>query len=94
MTDTVTFEIPQDILDSAHLTTLELKLELAVSLYAQGRLPIGKAHELAEMSLWEFRQILAARRIPVHFDADDLKDDIGTADKLMKMFCIIIRLRL
>lgn len=48
-------EIPQDVLDSAHLTMSELKVELAVSLYAQGRLSIGKACELASMSLWEFR---------------------------------------
>jgi hypothetical protein len=33
------------------------------SLYAQGRISIGKACELAEMSLWEFRQLLAFRRI-------------------------------
>jgi len=33
-----TLEVPQDILDSARLTIPELKVEIAVYLYAQGRL--------------------------------------------------------
>jgi predicted HTH domain antitoxin len=77
MSNLVTFEVPQDILDSARLTATELKLELAIGLYAQGRLSIGKARELASLSLWEFRQILASRRVPVHYDADDLQGDIA-----------------
>jgi len=53
-----TLEIPQDILDTARLTIDDLKVEMAVYLYAQGRLSIGKARELAEMTrrplvLWE-----------------------------------------
>ena len=58
---TNTLEIPQDILDSAHMTTDELKVELAVALYAQGRLAIGKARELAEINAWQFQQRLASR---------------------------------
>jgi len=48
---------------------------LAVALYARGRLAIGKACELASMSLWEFRQLLASRRISPHYEAADLDDD-------------------
>ena len=71
-------EIPQDILDSARLTTLELKVEMAIYLYAQGRLSIGKACELAGMALWEFRQLLASRHIPPHYDEVDLDEDVAT----------------
>ena len=73
-----TLEVPQDILDSARLTVSELKVEIAVYLYAQGRLSIGKARELAGMSLWEFRQVLASRRIPPHYDEADLHEDVAT----------------
>ena len=38
-----TLEVPQDILDTARLTIDDLKVEMAVYLYAQGRLSIGKA---------------------------------------------------
>ena len=71
-------EIHQDILDTARLTVDELKVEIAVYLYTQGRLSIGKARELADMTLWEFRQLLASRRIPPHYDVADLNEDMAT----------------
>jgi predicted HTH domain antitoxin len=71
-------EIPQEILDSARITVDDLKVEIAIYLYAQNRLSIGKARELAGMSLWEFRQLLASRKISPHFDVTDLEDDIAT----------------
>jgi predicted HTH domain antitoxin len=70
--------IDQDILDSARLTADEAKVELAVHLYSQRRLSLGKARELAGMSLWTFRQLLAARQIPPHYDEDDLLADVAT----------------
>ncbi len=48
-------EIAQDIPDSARLTPSELKVEMAVHLCSQGRLSVGKARELADMTLWDFR---------------------------------------
>jgi predicted HTH domain antitoxin len=75
-------KIPQDILDTTRLTLDELKLELAITLYAEGRLPIGKARELAGMTLWEFRQVLASRRIPPHYDVHDLDEDMATLQSL------------
>jgi predicted HTH domain antitoxin len=78
MSGVVSFEVPQEILESARLTPNELKVELAVSLYAQGRLSVGKARELTTLSLWEFRHLLASRRIPVHYDVNDLDDDLAT----------------
>ena len=52
-----TVEIAEDILDSARLSIDDIKTELAVSLYAQKRLSIGKARELAGMSLSERAQL-------------------------------------
>jgi predicted HTH domain antitoxin len=72
----VRIDIPQNILDSARLKTADIKLELAVALYGQRRLSIGKARELAGLSLWEFRQILASRKVPPHYDAEDLAEDL------------------
>lgn len=82
MTATASLEIPQDVLDSARLSIDELRVELAVHLYAQGRLSLGRAHELAGLSLWQFRQILGARRIPAHMDAEDLRQDLATLREL------------
>ncbi len=80
-----TLEISQDILDSARLTINDLKTEIAVSLYAQGRLSVGKARELADMSLWEFRQLLAFRRIPPHYDVSELEQDMATLREMGRL---------
>ena len=78
-------QIPQDILDSARLTVPELKVEMAVYLYAQGRLSIGKARELAGLSLWEFRQLLAWRRISPHYDETELDQDVATLREMGRL---------
>lgn len=80
-----TLEVPQDILDTARLTVDDLKVEMAVYLYAQGRLSIGKARELAEMSLWEFRQLLASRHILPHYDVADLDEDAATLREMGRL---------
>ncbi len=80
-----TLTIPQDILESARLSVDELKQELAVSLYAQGRLSIGKARELAGMSLWTFRQLLASRHVSPHYDTHDLEEDLATLRELGRL---------
>ena len=78
----VKLELPQDVLDSARMTLADVKVELGVYLYAQRRLSLGKARELAGMSLWEFRQLLASRRIGPHYDEADLAEDLQTLDEL------------
>jgi predicted HTH domain antitoxin len=64
------------------MTAEQLLVELAVHLYEQGRLSIGKAHELAGLSLWEFRQLLGFRHIAPHFDVEDLEQDLETLRRL------------
>ncbi len=71
-------EISQDVPDSARLTPEELKVELAVHLYTQGRLSIGKAREPAGMAQWEFRQVLGSRRIAPHYEKAELVEDYET----------------
>ena len=78
----LTIEVPRYLLQAARVTPDELKVELAVQLYQQRRLSVGHARELAGMSLWEFRQLLASRRISPHFDVGDLDDDLRTWQEL------------
>ncbi len=80
-----TLEVSQDILDSARLTLSDLKMELAVYLYVQRRLSVGKARELAGMSLWEFRQLLASRQIAPHYDEADLGEDVATLREMGRL---------
>lgn len=78
-------EVSQDILDSARLTPADLKVEMAVHLYAQRRLSAGKARELAGLTLWEFRQVLASRRIPPHYDEAELDEDVVTLREMGRL---------
>ena len=79
-----TLTIPQEVLDSARMTVADVRLEIAVALYSQRRLSVGKAAQLAELSLWQFRQVLALRQIPPHYDVDDLHQDLKTLQALQK----------
>ncbi|HMQ52733.1 MAG TPA: UPF0175 family protein [Anaerolineae bacterium] len=74
----VTIELPRHLVKAARTTPEELKLELAVHLYETRRLGLGHAREMAGLSLWEFRQLLASRKIPVHYDVADLDEDMQT----------------
>ena len=80
-----TFTIPQTVLDAAQMSTQDLRRELALTLYAQNRLSLGKARELAGLSLWEFRHWLATRRIEAHYDTNDLQDDLATLQALGRL---------
>jgi predicted HTH domain antitoxin len=84
MSTLVNLEVPQDILDATRLTPQELKVELALTLYAQNRLSVGKARELAGLSLWEFRQLLATRRLFPHYDQSDFAEDLETLKRLKR----------
>ena len=77
-------ELSEDILSSAHLSLEDVRLELALALYASRRLSIGKARELAQIPLWEFRQHLANRRISVDLSPEDLDDDMATLQQLKR----------
>ena len=84
MSASVAIHIPERWLQAARATPDELKIELAVQRYQQRRLSIGHARELANMSLWEFRQLWASRRIAPHYDISDLDQDMKTWTKLEK----------
>ena len=78
-------EVPQEILDSTRLSVSDLRVELALQLYENKKLSMGKAHELAEKSLWEFRQLLASRGISPHLEKEDLEEGVKTLRELGRL---------
>jgi predicted HTH domain antitoxin len=64
------------------MTPLGLKRELALYLFEQGKLSFGKARELAEMTVWEFQQLLGSRGIAIHYDVEDYEEDLATLREL------------
>lgn len=76
-------EVPAEVLDAVKLppgeVEGELLKELAVALYGRRVLPLGKARLLAQMTRWQFEQLLAERKVPRHYTETDLEDDLRYA---------------
>lgn len=70
--------IPDDILQSAEMSEAELKLEIAIMLFQQDKISLGKARSLAGMSLLDFQREIASRGICIHYDVDEFEEDIQT----------------
>lgn len=72
--------IPKDILLAARIkekfAPFELKKELAIHLFKEKILTFGKACTLADMSNWDFLELLGKRRIPLHYGVDEYDEDI------------------
>ena len=79
----VTLEIPDDVSRAMRVPPPELearlRLELAVALYAQQVLSLGKAAQLAELTRFEMNTVLARRGVPMHYSAQELAEDVAYA---------------
>ncbi len=75
--------IPDSIVEAIRLprgrVKEELMLELALALYAQGLLSLGKARELVGMDKRAFGQLLGERGILRHYGPEELHDDLSYA---------------
>lgn len=70
--------IPEDIMQSARLTTGEMLQELAIALFQSDRLTLGQASRLSGMNQWQFQQLLASRGISRHYDVAEFEADLQT----------------
>jgi len=77
----ILLEIPDSVARAMRLPPAEqhrqLKVELALSLYAQGMLSFGKARELAGMTKLEFGRLLGQRNIARHYEQDEVQEDLA-----------------
>ena len=76
----IALEIPAEILNAVRLppqeVEYEFRKELALALYQRGVLSLGKARLLAQMTRWEFEELLGQRKIMRHYADMDLEEDI------------------
>jgi len=78
---TLKINIPSHFFIALNKTEEELKKEMrlytAINFYQSGKLTIGKAAEFADLSRWEFENILSENKIPIStLDIDDIKSDL------------------
>ncbi len=75
---TISIEIPSEVMHAARMTPEDLRQELAIHLFREGKLSFGKARELAGLTVWEFQNLLGTRNIPVHYGVEEYEDDLKT----------------
>lgn len=51
-------------------------LEKGIALYRDGKVSLEKAAEIANVSLWKFLDVLRERKLPLHYDGEDIKKEI------------------
>ena len=78
MNAVMTVELPADVMESARISAEEVRLEIAVALFRVERLSLGRAAELAGLSVQTFLEILCFRQIGVHYGVEDALEDART----------------
>ena len=83
---TVTVEIPEEALALAGLGDQTpsdgARLLLALELFREARVSLGRAAELAGLSIEDFMDFAARREVPLHYGAGELDQDRATAARL------------
>jgi predicted HTH domain antitoxin len=78
--------IPDETLRASGMTEAEFKQEVAVLLFQTGKLPLGYASKLAEMSKIQFQQLLKERKIPLYsYEIEDLELDLKNLRELGRL---------
>ncbi|MBI4746285.1 MAG: UPF0175 family protein [Deltaproteobacteria bacterium] len=85
----VTINIPDTLPVAAKVHKSEMpgyiKKTLAVELYREGVLSLGKAAELAGVSSkWEMLTILNEKRVNLRYGAEDAEEDLKTLNELAR----------
>jgi predicted HTH domain antitoxin len=83
---TVSVEISTELVLAAGLDTGNLSAEtarlLALGLYREDKVSLGRASELCQMPVEQFMEFAAQHDVPLHYGVDDLEEDRRTLERL------------
>ena len=86
--ETVSIDFPRDLINIFKIREKEfphkVRETLSIELYREGLVSIGKAAEIAKVSIWEMQEILARKKVPINYYSEDLEADIKTLKKVLK----------
>jgi len=84
---TTKVKIPEEIVEllGESEKTLPRRIEesLALQLYLEGRVSMGKAAELLDLTVSEFLKLMRRRKIKLLYTARDLKKDAETLERAL-----------
>ncbi|ODS42442.1 MAG: hypothetical protein MSIBF_03735 [Candidatus Altiarchaeales archaeon IMC4] len=84
-----TINLPKNILFQMKVENRNIegfvRKNLAVELYREGALSLGKAAELAGVKTkWEMMTILNSKGVPISYSIEEVKKDVKTLDSVLK----------
>jgi predicted HTH domain antitoxin len=84
--ETMRVEIPSELVRAAGLDPDNLSVEaarlLALELYREDSISLGRAAELCQMPVEQFMEFAGRRNVPLHYGADELEEDRRTLERL------------
>ncbi len=80
---TVQVEIPAELLQSAGVNKREVAKLIALELFREDAVSLGRAAELCGVPLAEFMDFAAERGAPLHYTIDDLTQDQQLIERLL-----------
>lgn len=79
--ETVTVELPKDLLEAARVpaqyAAREVQKMLVLYLYARGTVSLGRACELLDVSQWEFFELNKEWGLPLHYGVEEYREDLA-----------------
>ncbi len=69
-------------IDKLNLTDEQLRFDLAVGLYVNKSVSLGKAAAVANMGVIQFQRELGKRQIPMNYGVEDFRQDLKTLELL------------
>ena len=74
--------LPDQLVRGIEMTEEQWLLDLAIGLYVDQRVTLGRGAEIAGISKPAFLDALGKRRIPINYDVADLESDLETIASL------------
>ena len=74
--------ISSEIVNQTGMSEQEFLTEISVLFFQMNKLSLGKAAKLCGLHQFQFQKILATRKIPIHYDIEDLKQDLIHLQKI------------
>ncbi len=86
MTTTYDLTIPEKIIRALGFKESEvefaLKKELAVYFFQRNVLSFGQARQLADLTVWNFLELLRDRKVSLHYDIAEYEEDLKAIQEL------------
>lgn len=72
----LTLNLPDHLSQTETFNQSDWFREIAIALFQQERISLSRASKIAEMEIIDFQKLLADRGICVHYDVEDLEQDV------------------